>query len=305
MTTNGVPENTTNVKFLCYRYAVVPNGQMGIWQDVEFSKRHVMNELMAHCSEKGPFSSSYMGSENVLVYIRAIGSTAHLCKFCKKQKVRRHEIEMLGESFDVVQHEYDSYPFIYVIVDLDAQVALVQRKSSVFKNPGGAKAALAALVKEFLADDNYYFSLEEITSNASFWDAVKAADLVYDLELKLESPNFLGAGYTTTGFLKRVQEVTNNDRLSIRLSNESGELELSRQEYEDAIDYVADGGGSWSLTTASGDSRRVTHKSDEFVRVIDLRISDQRPLDDGDVIVEIRRVGARKEVADVTDTVGT
>lgn len=72
------------IKFLCFRYAVIPNGQMGIWQDVEFSKRHIVDELVRHCSDVAPYASSYNGVESVLLYTRPIGETAHLLKFCRK-----------------------------------------------------------------------------------------------------------------------------------------------------------------------------------------------------------------------------
>ncbi len=291
------------IKFTCYRYAVIPNGQIGLWQDVEFSKRHVVDELIRYCSDTAPYPSSFNGVESVLFYTRPIGETAHLLKFCRKQRLRRFEIET--DLSDVIPRVLDTYPFVYVIVDTGQQTVMVQKKSTVFKSAGGAKASLTAMVKQFLSDDNYYFSLDEITASSSFWETIESADEVYDVTLKLQSPNFLGSGYATTELLNRIRKVTNNDYVDITLSNSSGELEMPRDEYGDTIDYVTAGGGSWSTTVASGGSKRVTHKSDDFAKVIEVRVSEDAPLDDSEIIVAIRGVGQRKGTINESVDVGS
>lgn len=291
------------IKFLCYRYAVIPNGQTSIWQEDGFRKRLVMDEIVSYCSENGPYSATYSGVEAVLLYTRSIGETAHLFKFCRKQRVKRYEME--PDQSDIAERELDSYPYVYVIIDTSFQLVLIQRKSTVFKNAGGAKAALSALVKQFLSDENYYYSLDEITASTSFWDTVDNADEVYDVTLKLKSPNFLGSGYNTTDMLRRLQSVTNNDKVSLKLSNSSGELKMPRDEYDDAIEYITAGGGSWSATTSTGGARRITHKSDEFVKTVEVKVSEQRPLDDGEIIIAIRGAGAKRSDGDDADHVGS
>ena len=280
-------------KFYCYRYAVIPNAQMSIWSDIANSKRHVVDELVRHCSTVGPFQSNYYGADNVLVYNRPLDTKTHLFKFCKRRSVKRFEIETDGS--DVIQREEDSFPYAYLIVNLEWQVVLIERKPDVFKNPGGAKGAFSALVKTFMADDNYYFSLDEITATASFWDTVESADAVFDVTLKLKSPNFLGAGYTTTELLSRIKKVSNNDSVTVRLEDESGRLQVPRSEFEDAVEYATAGGGTWAITTSSGGAKRIRHKSDEFVREVELTIGSQGKLIDDGIAITIREIGAKKE----------
>ena len=291
------------IKFLCYRYSVIPNSQLSLWSDDAFEKRQVMEEIVRHCAEIKPITSMYHGSESILFYMRPVGHTAHLFKFCRKMRVQRFEIDSTRN--DVFQHDIDSYPYVYIIVDTSMQIVMMQRKSSVFSSVGGAKGSFEALVKTFMSDDNYYFSLDEITASTSFWDTVENADEVYDVTLKLKSPNFLGAGYSTTDLLRRLQNVTNNDRLSLKLSNSSGELDMSRDEYDDTIEYITAGGGSWSATTSTGGARRVTHKSDEFVKTVEVKVSEQIPLDDGEIIIAIRGAGAKRGDGDVAGHMGT
>lgn len=305
-----MPEESTRtidkiVKFLCYRYAVIPNGQSSIWKNYEFSKRHVIDELVAYCEKTAPYVADHYGGQNVLIHIREIGETAHLFKFCRRLKLKRFEIDVEGS--DVVQKDEDTYPFVYLIVDTASQVILMERKTTVFKNDGGAQAAFTSLVKQFLSDDNYYFSMDLITTSMSFWETVEAADEVFSVTLKLKSPNFLGSGYATTELLEKMHRISNNDYVDVKLTNSSGELELPREEFDDAIDYVTAGGGSWSTTTSSGGTRRVKHSSDEFAKIVEVRVSDQRPLDDGEIIVAIKEVGAKKEEVpiDVPDVLGS
>ena len=130
--------------------------------------------------------------------------------------------------------------------------------------------------------------MDEISDIASFWDTVKEAERIYEMNLYLRSPNLFGGAFRTNELLEMLKKYTNNDEVDISLKNDSGSLNIDT-EMEDPLNYVVNGGGKWKITYGrKGKKRKKTVSSASKVKLVEIdnfaEYSDQNislfPLED-------------------------
>lgn len=161
------------------------------------------------------------------------------------------------------------YPYIYIIIDLKRQIVLIENKTSIFRTINIAKNKFIewiTLKKEMF---DYNLKIDEITYEQVFWDYVKNSNSIYELTLRMKSPNLFDGWIEANELLKKLKSIFNNTETQIKFSNENGKLVILKEQVESYIKYITGGGGDWKLKAFYNGVTR-TLKSKSNVKIVDL-----------------------------------
>lgn len=273
--------------FYCYRYFMIENQQTTL-----FEKENRIANLVKTCRSHHLEETLSSGKTYGLVFVREISSDIFLLKFFKKTSVKKYAF---NDDADDITETYDpSLPFIYIVLSIIDQIVLLGRNTAVFQNPDAAKKAFLSFLISRIADPNITITLDPIVDNMEFWHLVDESSKIYKLYLTLRSPNLFGTAKKTSEFLAAVQEEVNNDSLSLRFENESGELRVSKVEFGDALSYADGGGGEWLLEYAQSDGceKRIAKSKSKVMSISIPEILEDPPLlteVDQDIVCALRK----------------
>lgn len=251
--------------FFAYRYFVVPlEEQITLHQLTVENKNQLVVDLFTRIKEK-KYSFSVKNRKYIIYYTKKITDKIHLYKFARETYRTLHQE---GDK-DLQPLEELDYPFIFLIVDFDKQIVLIQKKTTVFRNVETAKKRIEILINKEVEKFDYCILLEEITYEGVFWEYLEQASEIYELNLKLNSPNLFGAFIDAENFLRKINKYFNNTSTDIKLKNEKGRLKIIRKNIEGFIRYITGGGGEWELFgTFNGGSKRI--RSKENIKTVNL-----------------------------------
>ncbi|CEP83960.1 hypothetical protein [Paraclostridium sordellii] len=177
---------------------------------------------------------------------KELNNNLFVCKLAKVQEIIKFE----DNNNDFKKRIERSYPFVYIIIDLENQIILIQEDSSVFKQKEDSRKKLYGYLKN-ANDSMYTLSIDEITTTSDFWEIVEN-EKVYKLNLNIKSPNFFGGNTEAEELAKDIHETTNATETNIQIINNDGDLKLEKKSLTSFIKYIASGGGRWTLHTKNG-----------------------------------------------------
>lgn len=233
-------------KFYSYRYFLIPTDLQISFNNKELLDKErkdlvrdiILNKLSNDIKIDKSFIKMHLYKE--------INKNLFICKLAKAQDIVKYE----DDNKDFKKTIETSYPFIYIIIDLENQIILIEDDSSVFRNKEDSRKKLY----EYLKRNNesmYTLSIDEITTTSDFWNIVDSED-IYKLNLNIKSPNFFGGDTEAEELTKEIHKATNATETNIQIINHDGELKLERKSLFSYIKYIASGGGRWSLYTKNG-----------------------------------------------------
>lgn len=162
-----------------------------------------------------------------------------------------------------------------------------KKNTSIFQNSNTARNYFLRIIKEHFSDPNITLSLDEINKKTDFWQIIGESEKIYELKLKLRSPNLFGGAFRVNELLKEIKAETNNDSVEISLKNDNGDLTIQPDDYGDALSYADAGGGTWEITcTKSGEATKSKMKSTAIVASLELPTPEesQKLIEDTDQI---------------------
>lgn len=233
-------------KFYSYRYFLIPTDLQISFENKKLldKKRKdlfrdiILNKLSNTIKIDKSFIKMHLYKE--------INKNLFICKLAKVQEIVKYE----DENNDFKKTIEKSYPFVYVIIDLENQIILIQEDSSVFKQKENSRKKLYEYLKK-ANDSMYTLSIDEITTTSDFWEIVEN-EKVYKLNLNIKSPNFFGGNTEAEELAKDIHQTTNATETNIQIINHDGDLKLKKKSLISYIKYIASGGGHWSLNTKNG-----------------------------------------------------
>lgn len=233
-------------------------------------------------------------NHNFLIYIiKTLKSRYVLLKLAKE---KQRELHQEGE-FDIEEKVTDDYPYIYIIIDLNNQVILIEHLTTVFNSSFTSQNIIKTFLLEHAAKYHYEIKSHPMLISDSFWESVQKAEAIHELQIKLESPNLFDGMIDINTTLKKIKKKYNNTETNIKLVNNSESLLLQKEneELKSAINYVANGGGDWVMSIQEN-NHNYDVKSEEHIQII---VMDSDPAenfndDDSSIIVNLF-----KEVKDV------
>jgi hypothetical protein len=259
--------------FFAYRYFVVPlEDQITMRQLIIENKNQLVIDFFNRTqSQKATFTVN--NRKNIIYFSSKIGDNIYLFKLAKET---HRTLYQEGET-DITNSEELDYPFVYFIVDYHKQIVLIQKNTSVFKKVDTIKTRIENLLNEQVFEFDYGVFFEEITDENAFWEYINESSSIYELKLKLNSPNLFGGLIESEEFLKKLNVLFNNTSTDIKFKNEKGKLKIFKENIEGFIKYITGGGGEWELNSVfKGKLQRIKSKKNVKTIVVPRDINEDK-----------------------------
>ncbi len=232
-----------NANFLAFRYFLVPvSEQMTINQLTVEEKGLMMKQIFTILEQSNKLSHKIRERKYILYLKEKITEEIYLCKFAKeifrtKYNEGEHDIESTQEQ---------EFPYVYAIINLRRQIILIQSKSAVFRELSTVKN----IVEDWFYNEigwrfDYIFKLDEITNEHIFWDYIQESESIFEVDLRMKSPNLFGGRLEVSSLLKQINFTFNNTESTLKLKNEQGKLKIDKENLDDAVKYIT--GGWWRM----------------------------------------------------------
>lgn len=228
--------------FFAYRYLIAPiSNQLSILQ-FEKKKEELMYDIfdLVHNNHK---TSWFRGQKKYLLYGFQKDINFFIFKFARLIK---ENIYLEGES-DIEIHDIKEAKFVYVMIDTEHQIILIQRNLTIFRNIENAKMVIEEFLKDSMKKNDYSVNVYPLPSDKVFWSYVETADEIFELSLTLNAPNLGDGDRETRDILKAIKQATNNETLDISIKNTDGKLKIVRTFLGSWIDYILEIGGRYRL----------------------------------------------------------
>lgn len=181
---------------------------------------------------------------------------------------------------DIVETRTDDWIPVLTIFDLENQYIFV-KKDWRFGTPEQTMRALQSGLREpILAKYNHRVFVEGTSKKEHFWKVVSDHRKFYKFELTLISPNILETNLRARDALAALKDLFGQDEIEIRLSNESGALQIPEEPVSDYLDYIEQGEGSWRITTEGVHGGKKKHSSSENTDTIELTVPSESAIED-------------------------
>lgn len=129
------------------------------------------------------------------------------------------------------------------------------------------------LAKPIFEEFNCRVFVKGRTKEHHFWRIINGSENVYKLNLKLISPNILEANKKVRKALEDLKNIFVQDEIDLTLKNDAGNLEVPEDPIADYINYIAEGEGSWKVTSKLDGKRKCTYSSFENIDTFELPVS--------------------------------
>lgn len=265
-------------EFQAYRYFLIPNKQRSLFSEDDIDEKNVIiQEFLDSLKEKRQ-EYSLNNQSHILYLVGEVYRDLYLLKFAIEKSVTIHE----AENNDIKNIKEPDYPYIYVFVDLEHQIILFEKKTSVLRRTATAANKLQNCIRKELEGYDFSLELEKITYERTFWDYVSQADSIYELDLSLNAPNLFNAGMEAEEVLQVVNDNLNNTRSEFRFENDEGNLQLEEDQIGSYIIYASSGGGSWTVRVEiDGEPKKLKSKEEGNTKSINLPKNLEERLEEG------------------------
>lgn len=192
----------------------------------------------------------------------------------KTAKLRQTHV---GEKVpgNIIEHQADDWIPLITVMDLVEQYIFIQKDWRFGTEEQICKAVQSGLRDPVLAEYNHRIFVEPKTRKESFWSVIKDHDKIYKISLSLISPNILETNKNAKEALKALKDLFGQDEVSITLENEAGDLQIPENPISDYVDYIAEGEGSWAVTTEGESGAKKTHTSLEVAETVEILVPSE------------------------------
>jgi len=230
--------------FFAFRYLVTPiDNQVSVFHELNKSKEELMREIVysLNINTKTEWAK---GFKRYLIYGFQKKNNFFILKYARESN---EKIYVEGES-DIEVKGIKETKFVYLIIDIEHQVILIERNTSVFSSVKSAINILSDYFREKMREFDYVVNIYPLVSKKSFWNYVEEADEIFELSLLLNAPNmpFLGDS-DTRSVLQKIKDTTNNEEFEVGLRNKEGGLKVVEDTLGTWINYIREVGGKYMI----------------------------------------------------------
>ena len=233
--------------FYAFRYLVTPiSEQLSIVQQLNKRKEELMFDIVESLA-KNEKTEWIKGNKRFLFYGSQSKDSIHIIKFAKESNTN---IYIEGDD-DIEVKGIKNAKYVYLIIDIEHQIILIERNSTVFNSTESAIKILSEFFREKMRGYDYVVNIYPLASKKKFWNYVDSADEIFELSLVLNAPNMAFFGNKDTReVLQMIKENTNNEEFDIAFKNKEGKLKILKETLGGWIDYVREVGGKYILRYA-------------------------------------------------------
>lgn len=175
---------------------------------------------------------------------------------------------------DIIEITEDDWIPLLTVIDTETQHIIV-RKDWRFGNPEQTIRIIQdGLRGPILAHYNHRVFVEGKTKVKHFWSVVESHRKIYNLEIKLISPNILETNRSARDALAALKDLFRQDELAIRLRSEAGDLSVPKAPLDSYLEYIEEGEGTWSVTTEGMSGGKKKHSSSDSIDVLLLPVPE-------------------------------
>jgi hypothetical protein len=196
-------------------------------------------------------------------------------KFAKLRKMQTG-VRVPG---NIVPQKQDDWVGSTTIVDTLTQHIFVEKNWKFGKADIIEKVLSYGISKPILDEYNCKVFVKGKTDESIFWEIVRDSTNIYNLCLKMVSPNILETNLRAREALTHLQEVFKQDEIDITLKNDSGDLKVPINPVADYIDYISEGEGSWKITSKGYLGPKRTHSSLDNIQILEIPEYEYQKID--------------------------
>lgn len=230
--------------FYAYRYLVTPTENLfSLLQEHDKSKEELMNDIIRSLATDTK-TEWIKGTKRFLFYGLKSKGSINIIKFARETN---EKIYVEGEK-DIEIQGIKEAKFVYLIIDTEHQIVLLERNKSVFQSINTAVETLSDFFRSRMREYDYVVNIYPLASKKKFWAYVETADEIFELSLVMNAPNmpFFGNSITRE-VLKVIKDTTNNEQFEMSFKNKDGRLKIAKDALGGWIDYVREVGGKYLL----------------------------------------------------------
>lgn len=268
-----------------YRYFIINNKQVSLTDITTDITREDIEKKFLEIFNNEKIKHNTNSKDYILYPIDSYENKLFICKLSKETKITLHRE---GDK-DIDTDEESDYPYVYIIINTENQIILIQKNTSVFEDTLSAKNRLTEILQKFVREYNYTINIDSIADKEQFWTAVSKAKKLYSLNLRLSAPNLFGARVKANEFMKEQKEEYNLSLLEVKMNNLEGNLCLSKENLDDFVEYATEGGGGYNLSYEDENNIKRTIDSKNTSKKI-LLSSEITKEEYDNIISEMRRI---------------
>lgn len=193
----------------------------------------------------------------------------------------------VGEKIpgDILEYQADDWIPLITLFDTEDQYIFVQKDWRFGNEELISQAIQAGLRSPLLSTYNHRIFVEPKTHTEWFWRVIGEHHKIFKVQLKLISPNILQTNIKARDALSALENVFNQDEVTITLESEAGEITVPQNPTSDYLDYIGEGEGSWKVTTEGKRGGKKTFSSAQSAEIVKLPVphaneaGDQQQLD--------------------------
>jgi len=226
--------------FNAYRYNLLEPNQKNMF-DLKTKEEHFNNLLIAiHKAKKEVFI--HFGNKNILFHHSQLTDTIFLLQLAKEETFQKptEGSEELLEVTDI------RFPFIFIIVDVQRQILLIQERTSIMTIESIVNRLEAHWTSK-LSEYHIVFTIRPINDSNNFWDELKDAEQIEEFDVTLNAPNLFRGRFEASKFVQEVYDEYNITDFTMRFRNKIGQLKVVKENVEDLVKLAAAGAGEFAL----------------------------------------------------------
>ncbi|WP_252229612.1 MULTISPECIES: hypothetical protein [unclassified Clostridium] len=233
------------IQYGCFRYFLVPYDelQMSMFQKPLIDRKSLIENIIENNETAIRIEDNTYEGKYKLYLVSKINENNFLLQFGKHGSIMNSQDTGTGFQDSLI----DDYPHIHIFINTREQILLFEKKTKAFKNFSTASKNFSNYISERIDDVGYEFKCEEIHSPVNFWNLVDISESLDTITLTLYSPNLFDGTTPAEEATRDLENATNSTENILTFKNKHGKLKLLKSKLQTFIEYIAAGGGSWSM----------------------------------------------------------
>lgn len=272
-----------NTEYMTFRYSIIKENQLQMFtKELPDVKGAVIYDALQFNQKDREFQRygvdySFIGFHYVQphTYSKFDKNRYLIGKFAKLKRTETG-VRVPG---NILSQKQDDWVGSTTVVDTFTQHLFVAKNWKFGKTEQIEKALNYGISKPILDEYNCKVFVKGKTDENIFWEIVNESKSIYNLSLKMVSPNILETNKKARDALKDLQELFRQDEMDFTLKNDSGDLLIPIDPIADYVDYISEGEGSWKITSKDYDGPKRTHSSLDNIQILEIPESDAPEID--------------------------
>ncbi len=275
-----MPKNT---EYLTFRYSIIKESQMHMYsKELPEVKGRVIYFAVQQNNADREFRRygvdySFIGFHFVQPagYTEIENDRYLIGKFAKL----RHTETGVRVPGNIVSKSQDDWVGSTTVIDTHTQHIFVEKNWKLGNTEQIENALNAGVSKAILEEFNCKVFVKGQTKENIFWNLVNESQYIYNLELRMVSPNILETNKKARDALEDLQNIFKQDEIDVTLKNDSGDLQIPIHPIGDYIEYISEGEGSWKMTRKGTEGGKKTFSSLDNIKILEIPESEAPEID--------------------------